>query len=38
MPISVQQFDFIAETLGIAQALRDAEKAGGVTGTRDQPT
>jgi len=37
-PITVQQFDFVAETLGIAAALAAAEEAGGVTGTRDKPT
>ena len=38
MPISVQQFDFIAETRGLTAALAMAEEAGGVTGTRDQAT
>ena len=38
MPITVQQFDFIAATQGINEALRMAEQAGGVTGTRDVPT
>ena len=38
MAITVQQFDFIAETQGINRALAMAEEAGGVTGTRDQPT
>ena len=38
MPISVQQFDFIAASQGIAVALRVAEEAGGVTGTRDVAT
>ena len=37
MPITVQQFDFLAETQGIAAALRIAEESGGVTGTRDAP-
>jgi hypothetical protein len=38
MTISVQQFDFIAETRGLTAALAAAEQAGGVTGTRDQAT
>ena len=38
MPITVQQFDFIAATQGINQALATAEQAGGITGTRDVPT
>ena len=38
MPITVQQFDFIAATQGINQALAAAEEAGGITGTRDVPT
>ena len=38
VPITVQQFDFIAATQGINQALAAAEEAGGITGTRDVPT
>ena len=34
MPITVQQFDFIAEVNGIGAALAAAEQAGGVVGTR----
>ena len=38
MAITVQQFDFIAATQGINEALKVAEQAGGVTGTRDVAT
>ena len=38
MPISVQQFDFLAETVGIHAAMARAEEAGGITGTRDVST
>ena len=37
-PITVQQFDFLAETQGINVALAAAEQSGGVTGTREVPT
>ena len=38
MPITVQQFDFLAETQGFNVAMAAAEQSGGITGTREVPT